>query len=328
MEPVGEVTFDEAPETWIAGNASWADMGIALGQGPPEGLWTPSRYHTHVYDDIPGVSVDRSSIQTLWPGSGLSKEQFLAIGADVHVADPVFVTARSKWTDRDLATIEDRAGPFFGNSIYTRAHPWHDHRYYSLYEAFEKLAAVFDEMERYRAFEELHDSFLERVQSRLPPAKERPSVAIVLAVSEEPEEFYPYPMNAGTSYKQWRDLGATSALRDAGIGDYYASGSTIDYEALLEADPDVLLLWGGTGEFERMSRDAFRGSVVSYLEGHETASQLRAVENGRVYRGNGIFQGPIINLVWTERAAWKLYPGEFEWGEELFDRDIIKSSPR
>ena len=38
MEPVGTVEFESVPETWVANNGSWADMGVALGLEPPKGL--------------------------------------------------------------------------------------------------------------------------------------------------------------------------------------------------------------------------------------------------------------------------------------------------
>ncbi|EMA53187.1 ABC transporter substrate-binding protein [Halococcus salifodinae] len=322
MAPRGEVAFESVPETWVANNGSWADMGIALGQEPPKGLWRPNRYHTHVYDEIPGVSVDKSTIDKLW-GKSLNKELFYELDADVHVFDPVFVLSRSKWKQADLDEVDENIGPVFGNSIYSQAFQWHDHQYYTLYEAFEKLAHVFGQEQRYRKFERLHDEFIGRVQQRLPPESERPSVAILLITSDQPEEFYPYPVNEGTSYKQWRDLGARSALTEAGIEDFYVSGSTIDYEALAEADPDVLLMWDGSGRFERQSREEFQNGLVSFMQGHDVASQLTAVNNDDVYRGAGIYQGPIVNLAWTERGAWQLYPDEFDRDEQLFDRQRV-----
>lgn len=322
MAPMGKIEFENVPKGWVANNGSWADMGIALGQDPPKGLWRLNRYHTHIYDEISGVNVDWRDLDELW-GKSLSKERFYEIGADVHVFDPVFVLRRSKWEQADLDEIRENVGLVFGNSIYSRAFQWHDHRYYTLYEAFEKLAQVFGQEQRYRAFKRLHDEVISQVQERLPPKSERPSVAILLVTSNEPDQFYPYPINKGTSYKQWRDLGVTSALKGAGIKDYYVSGGTIDYETILEADPDALLMWDGRGRFERMSRKKFQNTLVSFVKDHEVASQLTAVKNDDVYRGAGIYQGPIINLAWTERGAWQLYPDEFDRDEQLFDRKRV-----
>src|SRR5699024_8046588 len=66
MAPVGDVKFESVPKRWVANNGSWADMGIALGQDPPKGLWRPNRYHTHVYDDIPGVDANWRDLTELW----------------------------------------------------------------------------------------------------------------------------------------------------------------------------------------------------------------------------------------------------------------------
>jgi iron complex transport system substrate-binding protein len=324
MAPVGTVEFDSVPERWVASDGSWADMGAALGLSPPAGLVTPERYHTEAYERIPGLSVDPDRIEMLWPDGGLDKELFYSIDADVHVIDPNFVVHRSNWEHADITEIGTNVGPFFGNTNFTRTYPWHeDYRYYDLYEAFEKLARVFDRHDRYRAFTSLHESFLGRIENRLPPESERPSVAVLLVTDDRPEQFYPYPINGGTAYKQWRDLGATSALSASGVGDFFQSGSTVDYEVLLEADPDALLLWEGTGQFERLSREQFQERVLSFMRNHDIASQLTAVENGAVYRGGDFYQGPIINLAWTERGAWQLYPDTFEWGEQLFDRERV-----
>ena len=63
----------------------------------------------------------------------------------------------------------------------------------------------------------------------------------------------------------------------------------------------------------------FRDTVVSFMENHSVASDLTAVENGDVYRAGPLYQGPITNLVVTERLARTLYGVE----EELFDRERV-----
>jgi len=312
LVPVGEVTFETIPETWVANNGSWADMGIALGQDPPEGVWLPSRYHTHYYDEIPDVSVEKSGIERL-SEDGVSKEQFYAIDADVHVIDPNFITNRFQWSESDVADIERDVGPFFGNSIFSRSYSWHDeYRYYSLYEAFEKLAAVFGQRERFSAFASIHEDFQAELASVLPDQGERPAVAVLWAGGDQPEEFFPYVIDEGTSFKHLRDLGVRDALATTDVTDFHSSRGAIDYETLLEVDPEVILVRGQ----EAKSGAAFRDSVVSFMEGHTVASQLTAVGNGDVYRAGPLYQGPITNLVVTERLADELYGVD----DELFDR--------
>ncbi|PSQ04045.1 Fe3+-hydroxamate ABC transporter substrate-binding protein [Halobacteriales archaeon QS_6_71_20] len=310
--PVGEVGFDAVPETWVANNGSWADMGIALGQEAPLGVWLPSRYHTQYYDDIPGVSVDGSGIRKLWGDGGVGREQFYDLDADVHIADPNFLMNRGQWERSDVDEISENVGPFFGNSIFSRGYAWHeDYRYYSLYEAFERLSEVFRQRDRYDAFEAIHDDFQSALAPVVPGRADRPAVAVVWGAGEEPEQFYPYTVDEGTSFKHLRDLKVKDALATADVKDFHSSRGAIDYETLLEVDPEVLLVRGQ----ETRTAEEFRNTVVSYMETHDVASELAAVENGDVYRAGPLYQGPISNLVVTERLAGDLYGAE----ERLFD---------
>ena len=312
IEPMGAVEFDGVPETWVANNGSWADMGIALGQQPPEALWLTSRYHTQYYDEIDGVSVDASGMTDLY-SDGVDKELFYEMGADVHVIDPNFLMNRfSGWAQEDVDEITENVGPFFGNSIFSRGYGWHEeYQYYSLYEAFEKLAQVFQETERYEAFAELHTEFQSNVEGVVPAEGERPSVAVVWAAGNEPESFSPYIVGEGTSFKHLRELGVTDAFADTDVRDFHSDRSSVDYETMLEVDPDVLLCRG----HEAQTAAEFEDTVVSFMENHEVASDLTAVQNGDVYRGGPLYQGPITNMVVTQRMAADLYDVE----EQLYD---------
>ena len=316
MEPVGDVTFDSVPETWVANNGSWADMGTALGVEPPKGLWLASRYHTQYYDGVDGVSVDKSDMVSFFD-QGVDKELYYDIEADIHVMDPNFLLNRAdNWDRGDVDEVENTAGPFFGNSIFSRGYPWHeDYRYYTLYEAFEKLAEVFQRTDRYEAFDSLHDEFQSTLSDVVPSEDERPSVAVVWAGEDEPETFLPYVISEGTSFKQWRDLKVRDALAETDVKDLHSDRGEIDYETLVEVDPDVLLLRGQ----ETKTTDEFANTVRSYIEDHNVASSMTAVQNGDVYRGGPLYQGPITNLVLTERAARQVYGVE----EELFDRSEV-----
>ncbi|SFR76385.1 iron complex transport system substrate-binding protein [Halogeometricum rufum] len=313
MPPVGEVTFESVPETWVANNGSWADMGVALGVEPPEGVWLPSRYHTRYYDEIPGVSVDKSGMTALY-SDGVSKEVFYELDGDVHVADPNFLMNRFKgWERADVDEVSEQVAPFFGNSIFSTGYTWHeDYPYLSLYEAFEKLSQVFQEQERYEAFASLHEEFQSNVSSVVPSSKsERPAVAVVWAAGDEPESFSPYLVGEGTSFKQWRDLQVRDALAETDVKDFHETRGKIDYETLLEIDPDVLLCRG----HESQTAEEFQNTVVSFMKDHQTASSLTAVQNGDVYRGGPLYQGPITNFVVTQRAAEQVYGVE----EQLYD---------
>lgn len=314
MPPVGEVAFESIPETWAANNGSWADMGIALGQDPPEAVYLANRYHTQYYDEIPGVRVDPDEIDSLW-NNELTIEEFLSLSedVDVFVMDPNFLVQRGGWSDGDIDLVESTGTPFFGNSSFSRVDDWHDYEYLSLYEAFEKFSHVFDETERYAAFESLHTEFQSRLDEIVPSVDERPEVAILWPITEA--EFLPYVIDEGTSFKQWRDLGVRDAVAETDAVDSGDSEGSIDYESVLRIDPDVLLLRGN----EDKSAEEFRNTVVERIKRHDIGSELTAVQNDAVYRGGPLYQGPISNLVVTERAARQLYDVD----TELFDRQRV-----
>ncbi|WP_137288068.1 ABC transporter substrate-binding protein [Natronorubrum halophilum] len=312
MQPVGDVEFSSVPETWAANNGSWADMGIALGQEPPTAMYLARRYHTQYYDDIPGVSVDpaEDDIESLWDDE-LTREEFIELSnaVDVFVMDPNFLKGRADWSDNDIEQVEATGTPFFGNSIFSQGYGWHeDYDYLSLYEAFEKLAEMFQEEERYEEFDTLHDEFQSNLEEVV-PSDDPPSVAIVWP--QEGDSFLPYVIEEGTSFKHLRDLGVEDALANTGVKDFHSNRGAIDYETLLEVDPENLLL-----RSERyQSREAFEQDVVEPMKDHDVAQQLTAVQNDDVYRAGPLYQGPIINLAVTQQLAEQLYGIE----EELYD---------
>ncbi|WP_049925407.1 ABC transporter substrate-binding protein [Halopiger goleimassiliensis] len=316
MEPVGTVEFEAVPETWFPYTGDYADMGVALGQA--DGLLAigiRARYGTHLYDELPGVSVDADSLTELWQ-DGTDQELFYELDADVHVIDPNFLKHRLEWDDEDLRQVEQTVGPFVGNTIFSRVYDWHDYREYSLYEAFGKLASVFRETKRYEAFAAYHDEIVADVQSRLPD--EQPEVAVLYPDDVPPEAFYPYRIGSGTQSKHWRDLEVADALAGHGITDAQAGGGMVDFEDLLEIDPDVLAI-RLQGE---ITPEYFDAEIRSALEDHPAASQLTAVQNDRVVYGGLTYQGPIIHLFQLERAAQGIYPDVFG-DEPLFDRQRV-----
>jgi iron complex transport system substrate-binding protein len=326
MEPMGSVTFESVPETWVPYGGDYADMGVALGQADGmTGIGQSGEYYTGVYDELPGVSVDKERIAANdLVGADMSKELFYEMDCDVHVIDTGMLRNWFDWSDSDIEEIRENVGPFFGNMIFRRSDGWHDYRFYTLYQAFEKMANLFGERERYEAFERLHGEFLGKIQSKMPPADERPSVFLTYEGNDEPETFSPYRLtDKGTSKKQWRDLGVADALSGTGIENLSTQNrSELDYENLLEIDPDVLLIRG----HEDKSASEFRDTVLGYMKDHPVGSELAAVQNGRVYRGGYLRQGPIHNLFLTERGAKQLYPdvfGAVTSDAQLFDRQRV-----
>jgi len=316
MEPVGPVEFDSIPEKWFPFTGDYADMGVALGQADGlAAIGVRRRFEAHRYEELPGVSVDKSELTQLWQ-EGTDKELFYELGADVHVVDPNFMINRLQWSRADVAEITENVAPFVGNTTFTRVYGWHDYSYYSMYEAFEKLAAVFQERARYEAFEEYHDEIVADVADRLP--EETPDVAVLVPAGDPPEAFWPYRIGSGTQSKHWNDLNVGDALAKNDVTDAQAGGGKIDYEVLLEIDPDVIAIRLSGG----ITQEWVDENVTSQMSEHPIASELTAVQNDRVIYGGATYQGPIIHLFQLEGAAQGLYPDEFG-GEQLFDRGRV-----
>jgi iron complex transport system substrate-binding protein len=195
-----------------------------------------------------------------------------------------------------------------------------------LYEAFEIVADAFDEHDRYEALASVHDDAQRTIDDSLPPTEERPTVGLVSVNSDfEAGSFYVYPVQEGNNHKQYRDLEMRGAFDDHLEGSY----GEWDYEQLLEVDPDAIVFQYG---FSHVSAAEFESRLETMRE-DPAGSQLSAVRSGRLYRGGGSYQGPIVNLFQTEAAARQFYPETFgEWnGMEtlhdaslsLFDRERV-----
>jgi iron complex transport system substrate-binding protein len=112
---------------------------------------------------------------------------------------------------------------------------------------------------------------------------------------------------------------------------------TIDYEQLLDVDPEIIVVhWGigTTGEQETFSSTAFREQYIKPMQADSVGAELTAVQNGNVYPGAFGSQGPLVNLLQTEMVAQQLYPEEFGAFEpeqfpdvpenkQLFDRQRV-----
>jgi len=174
---------------------------------------------------------------------------------------------------------------------------------------------VFKRTDRYEAFVDIHDDFTANLAPHVPNASDAPAAAVLWGVGDNPEQYYPYIIGSGTGFKHFRDLNVRDALAETDIKDFHGSRAAIDIETLIDVDPEVLLLRG----YEGKSKQAFQNTVVSFLEDNPLASQLTAVRNGDVYRAGGLYQGPITNMVLTERLGSDLYGID----EELFDRQRV-----
>ncbi|MFC7235060.1 ABC transporter substrate-binding protein [Halosegnis marinus] len=339
LSPVGEVTLEEPPTNVFAHFPWFADMATALGQGESinsvwwDGTATAMEYFTA---DLDGVEIPWRDRTTAY---GFSKEQLYELDSDLHLVDPAWATTQENWDRGDVEDIGDAVGPWFGN-YYSNFHAeppaaWADgYEYHSLWELFEGVAALYGERARYEALAALRADLLSTIEAGLPPESERPTAAY-LSISTDLSAIYVLRLNApGYFNAHTRPLGATDAFGDDG---WDGAFQQVDMEALLEADPDVLLtLWGVTGAVDY---DAMRRNLAE----DDLGSELSAVRNDRVYTQGTRWQGPLMNLFQLEMTAKQLYPERFgEWpvyeegdsypsfdaSERLFDRERLSAAVR
>jgi len=327
MAPVGDVTFESVPERFTVYESDYADMGIALGKGEELlAVGNAARFYTDHVAELDGVSVNEEPTQLLGDSYAIDRELLYELDSDVHLIDPEWLINNGffKLERSDVDTVAEDVGPFIGNTIFRRTDPWHDYRYYTLYEAFEKVAQVFGREDRYEAVKAVHDDAIAEVSATLPSADARPNALLCFGATDQPEQFSPYRLtDRGTNKKQFRDLGIPDALAGTGVEGLSTNDrGQIDYETMLAVDPDVLLVRG----HERKTEAEFRDTVVSFMEDHEVASELTAVQEGRVLRGGPIYQGPLQHLFNLERFATLLFPEQFSG--ELFSRDDLAAAVR
>jgi len=340
MAPVGEVQFDSVPKDVFTILGHHVDMLVALGRGDAINAMHAPEYRQSLYEKflnrLDGVTVDWEGLYSSWPPT---KEKLYELDSAVHIADPAKVATADEWETGDIREIEENVGPWFGNTLSgTNSEPQSDwaerYQYYTLWEIFEKVALVFRERERYEALASVRESMLQTIEANLPPESERPSAALVL-FSTTDEKAWGYKLNYPGYYAAHsRPLGATDALADAVGPEYGHDGRniTLDYELLMEADPDVLLVLGTMTESQNLSE------IRTTLKQHDVAGELTAVQEDTIYAQGARRQGPILNLFQTEMTAKQLYPEQFgDWpgyvdgdpypeipdDEQLFDRQRV-----
>ncbi|WP_049897177.1 MULTISPECIES: ABC transporter substrate-binding protein [unclassified Haloferax] len=342
MAPVGEVEFDAVPERALTYYPVSADAAVAFGHGDAiTGIGYDKELFgntvDYYYDALDGVEFEWEELGRVTPASNpnaLDRELFYELDSDVHFLDPCLLRGPSfDWTEDEVASIAADVGPWFGN-YYSRTNadppePCRDrYEHYTLWEYLGHIAAVFRAEERYRAFKSLRDDLVARIRADLPPASERPSLAVV---ADTGGTFWPYDFTGdGYLWAHLRPFGMQNAFAatDAQTG----SDGSYDYEAMVETAPDVVLRYWGTA-----LGDSFRSNREEVLS-NPLADEVPAFRDGRYYpSGNGM-QGPIMNLFQLEMTAKQLFPERFgAWpgygdgesypeipeAERLFDRERV-----
>nr|WP_195837585.1 ABC transporter substrate-binding protein [Halorhabdus sp. CBA1104] len=331
IAPMGTVSLEEPPETVFTRLTHHADMAFALGRGDTITAMHAPDYYDRLWNQfverLPGVTLDWEGLYSSWQPS---KEKLYELDSDIHLADPAWITKQDNWDPADIAEITSGVSPWFGNSLSdTHQEPPESYaegyEYYTLWEQFERVAQLFGEEDRYQALATVYDDLTGTIDEKLPAESERPSAVMIAA--QDLEEIYAYRLSdPGYLTSHTRPFGA----RDAFEGEV-ESASVVDYEVLLEADPDVILHLGGFEPNTDIAarREEFRSDPV--------AGEITAVQQARVYPQGARYQGPILNLFQLEMTAKQLYPDQFgAWPtytegpypeidpeEQLFDRKRV-----
>jgi len=343
MPPVGELTLDEPPSSWVGGLGFTADLLTALGHADGAiGMADPRFWYTGFYEFLDGVSgPDEDLTRVTTEDRDTDLEILYELDPDLMAMDPNLLVSIYGLDEDEAGEVAENIAPWFGNgSRRKRFDGWthwpvgEPYEYLSLPEYVPRYAALFGERDRGEALLDLYEPFIEDVRSRVPPEDERRSMALVNG-RYNPENrdgwiVYNPRSEIGKTWgkKQYRDLDVVDAFAGAYGGE---SAITVDYEGLLEYDPDVIIF-----NFGITYRD-FEGENLiqqqrELLADDPVSSKVTAVENDDLYVGGTPYQGPIINLFQTEMAAKQLYPAEFGeypgYGElpadeRLFDRERL-----
>ena len=325
MSPVGDVAFEEPPERAVAFDDTWLDHLVALGQGETlVGLARPDSPYLGFYDQLPGVSVDTSDLTPIYGDDAIDKEALYELDPDVLHIDPVQATRGGSLDEADVTELRENLAPFLANrfSLYNSFDGERDYEYYTLWELSAKLATAYRVEDRSSALQSVYDGMLATIDERLPPASERPTVALT---GYYKGTFYAQPpLNSeGYGRAQYRPAKAKDAYD--GYPEQQQFGGQHGMELLLEIDPDVIVQGNSLNPPHFI--DPVKNGEAEGSEG------LTAVQNDRVYYGSYAFQGPILALFQTEMFVKQLYPEQFgEWpgigepipaGERLFDRQRV-----
>jgi ABC-type Fe3+-hydroxamate transport system substrate-binding protein len=344
MPPMGELTLEEPPSTWVGGLGFTADVLTALGQADGAiGMADPRFWYQGFYDFLDGVTAPASEdlAQFTTEDRDTDLEVLYELDPDLLAVDPNPIISVYGLEKEEAQEVQENVAPWFGNeSRRRRFDGWtywpvdEPYPYLSLPEYVPKYAALFGEEERGEALLELYEPFIEDVRSRVPPKNERRSLALVNGRynPENRDGWIVYDPKSEVEKtwgkKQYRDLNVVDAFEGAYDGQ---SAVTVDYEGLLEYDPDVIIFNFGI-TYRDFQGENYVQQQRELLADDPVGSEVTAVQNDDLYVGGTPYQGPIINMFQTEMAAKQLYPdvfgsypgyGKLSKDEQLFDRQQL-----
>ncbi|WP_372480263.1 ABC transporter substrate-binding protein [Halomicrobium sp. HM KBTZ05] len=339
MEPVGEVTFEKIPTSWLSTDSDLTDIAFCLGQ--IDG-WIPTPLRSFNYFEHLGIDLRSrypNSDPYTWKEEEADydgKEYVYEVNPDLLMFFPERRLKYNKaWKEGDLKEITENVAPIFGANIYRNSMNYDQP---SIYEAFEKFAQVFKEEARYEAFVEVHDQMVQMVKSKLPPEEKRPTIAYLSDASDlNRGKIYPVSFEG--------ELGQSKHFQDLEAVNAFENSEQTDYEGLLSVDPDVIIIQGAleyTGNLvsdengeSTFNHNQFLENYVQPMEDDPIGQKVTAIQEGQIGPGGVSRQGPLTNLYNTEILAQQVYPeqfGEFDpenpfdSAEEhrLFDRERVR----
>jgi ABC-type Fe3+-hydroxamate transport system substrate-binding protein len=344
MPPVGEISLNEKPSSWIGGLGFTADVLTALGQADgATGMADPNFWYTGFYDFLDGVTVpDKESLTRVTTEDlGTNVETVYDLDPDLMAVDPNLFMSTYGLERNEAERIHENVAPWFGNeSRRKRADGWttwpagESYPYISVEEYIRSYGNLFAEHRRKEMLLDIYESFMSDIRSRVPEKDDRQSFALINGrhnPSNEAGWFIYDPtseLDNAWGKKQYRDLKVVDAFEGAYGGN---SGIFVDYEGLLEYDPDAIIFHFGI-TFQEFKGENLIQQQRELLNDDPIGSQLSAVQNDNLYVGGTPYQGPIINMFQTEMAAKQLYPeefgsypgfGEIPTDEQLFDRQRL-----
>lgn len=287
-------TFDAPPERIVVSNTYAA---------------TAMRMLDADMQSVVGVSGDFTD-EALWPElaerpwvqfsahSEIDYEALLDTRPDVYV---VFATNGMVDTD----AIRERLAPLGIDVV-----AFDFYKYDALREEFRQLAIMLDQMDAYDALMEEFDTIEASMDEALGDLRDEDRPTVIMehhaSLTRDPVVL------TGTS--QWDDI-----IRIAGGSNVFSDlpGHTthVDMEAILDADPDVMMFDGITFELGFAKNDPSSGCPEHFelIEGRPGFDALQAVNNDDLHIFSGAFAGPMM-IHGLPFIAEQFHPERFEEG--------------
>ncbi|WP_432421032.1 ABC transporter substrate-binding protein [Nocardia cyriacigeorgica] len=263
-----EVTFDQAP-TRVA-SLYQASTEILLSLGLADRMVGTSTWFDPV---LPALAADNATVPRLADNDPsletvLATEPDLVTSASAHTFTPAVVAERSRFAQLGIPTYQSPAvctGATVEGETVTRTEPL---TIDTLFQEISELARIFDVQQR-------GAQLIEQLKGRLAtatttaPTDPAPTVAFWFSGSKTP--FMAGCCSAPGMYAE--EVGARNVFADQ-----REDWPEINWEAVVAADPDVLVL--ADLSRQRVDGDAL-ATKIAFLESNPATSRMRAVQGKR-----------------------------------------------